>query len=371
MSSSSDSPSRPRFALRSEADGSLTPIAASISIGRADDCDLTIPKSVISRLHARVFLRDGACWIEDPGSTNGTYVNGRRIEAPTPIKPGDAISFDDLPYSLIDQGGPPPDRDRTVIGMRAVSVKPLSELTETMENPGRPQPAPAPAPPPAPAPAAVLEPAPPAASAPPPSAPQLAPRPMPQPTQQASAPPAAGAIPASWAEAGRLEGASHTMAMSAQLLRALTQPQSGTSGVIRAVRASTPAKLPCLIGLNKGSVGQIFLLDGRNGRSKWEIGRDPEADIVLTHESVSGRHAQVLSEGGTWKVVNLMSINGTFVNGRKVLSAYLKTGDKIRLGDAEFAFDAGGDAPVPVDASEAKGFWSRLRGFFARLFGRR
>lgn len=48
----------------------------------------------ISRSHARVTLdRSGFCAIEDLGSTNGTFVNGRRIATPTTLGPGDAIEL--------------------------------------------------------------------------------------------------------------------------------------------------------------------------------------------------------------------------------------------------------------------------------------
>jgi len=45
----------------------------------------------LSRLHARISDRDGHLWIEDLGSSNGTFVNGRRIESETDLHPGDVI----------------------------------------------------------------------------------------------------------------------------------------------------------------------------------------------------------------------------------------------------------------------------------------
>ena len=44
-----------------------------------------------SRHHARIFFKDGAWYVEDVGSTNGTYRNRVKVEAPTKIEKGDSI----------------------------------------------------------------------------------------------------------------------------------------------------------------------------------------------------------------------------------------------------------------------------------------
>ncbi len=51
------------------------------TIGREADNTLSIPEAAVSRYHARVTERDGQWWLHDNGSTNGTLVNGERIEA--------------------------------------------------------------------------------------------------------------------------------------------------------------------------------------------------------------------------------------------------------------------------------------------------
>ncbi len=62
-------------------------------IGRSTRCDITIADRFLSRRHARVF-DSGAGWqIEDLGSRNGTFINGRQIERPTSIQAGDVITL--------------------------------------------------------------------------------------------------------------------------------------------------------------------------------------------------------------------------------------------------------------------------------------
>ena len=66
-------------------------ITDELTMGRAAGCNVTVDDTYASQLHARLFHRDGALHVEDLGSTNGTYVNGRKVDAPTAVKRGDRI----------------------------------------------------------------------------------------------------------------------------------------------------------------------------------------------------------------------------------------------------------------------------------------
>lgn len=63
----------------------------SVVIGRSSSCDLVIDDQVVSRRHARLFLKEGAYHLEDLGSHNGTLLNGRKLAKPEPITPGAVI----------------------------------------------------------------------------------------------------------------------------------------------------------------------------------------------------------------------------------------------------------------------------------------
>jgi phosphoserine phosphatase RsbU/P len=65
--------------------------ADSVVIGRSSSAGLTLVDRSLSRQHSRIFREGDKTLIEDLGSRNGTLLNGRLIEAPTPIRPGDAI----------------------------------------------------------------------------------------------------------------------------------------------------------------------------------------------------------------------------------------------------------------------------------------
>jgi hypothetical protein len=63
------------------------------TVGRAAGCQITLDDTYVSQLHARVFNKDGAWFVEDLGSTNGTYLNTKRVSAPLALKRGDQIKI--------------------------------------------------------------------------------------------------------------------------------------------------------------------------------------------------------------------------------------------------------------------------------------
>jgi len=65
----------------------------SLTIGRADDCDIVLPDRLVSRHHARVYWLDGHYFVEDLGSKNGTHVNGQEIHEPHQLADGDEIQI--------------------------------------------------------------------------------------------------------------------------------------------------------------------------------------------------------------------------------------------------------------------------------------
>ena len=67
------------------------PLKDSLTVGRAATCDVVVSDTYVSNVHARIFQRDGGWWLEDLGSTNGTYMNRTRVSSPTAIGPGDEV----------------------------------------------------------------------------------------------------------------------------------------------------------------------------------------------------------------------------------------------------------------------------------------
>ena len=64
---------------------------SEIVIGRDVNADVVINTAEVSRRHARLHLDSGVYIIEDLGSTNGTFINGQRLNTPIPLRSGDMI----------------------------------------------------------------------------------------------------------------------------------------------------------------------------------------------------------------------------------------------------------------------------------------
>jgi serine phosphatase RsbU (regulator of sigma subunit) len=100
----------------------------SLLIGRQEDAAIVLESLAVSRHHARILCADGDYVVVDVGSSNGTFVNGRRINGPTPLAEGDELQIG--PYVLNLRADPPaepepPDKPDPVIRAE-ISVAPSS-----------------------------------------------------------------------------------------------------------------------------------------------------------------------------------------------------------------------------------------------------
>ena len=106
----------------------------------------------------------------------------------------------------------------------------------------------------------------------------------------------------------------------------------GVSGV-----DSLPAGSALLVVKRGPNAGSRFLLD----RDTTSAGRHPDSDIFLDDVTVSRRHAEFRREGGEFVVIDVGSLNGTYVNREPVDSAVLAGGDEVQIGKFRLVFLTG------------------------------
>jgi len=306
-----------KFSLRKLPNGPEIPLTADLSVGRGADSDLKLVEGSPSRKHARLIVTADSVCVEDLGSTNGTFVNDQRVTVRVPLNSADRIRFDMEEYLF-----------------RVEILEPPSDLTIRRPLPAAP-------PPPAAAPPRTAGPKPPAAGA---AAPATSP------TAAAAAAPAARAapaadlvadsgrvkVPAGWVDNAPSAGGNKTQFMTPEQMEA--ERRRAMAGVIDDA-AHGRVDVPSLIVPGEsGTPTRIQLRASAPGKREWNVGSEGEREILVKRVGVSALHAKIVNDGNRWKVIDQLSANGTFVNGKRCNVSYLASGDRIAFGSVECTF---------------------------------
>ncbi len=106
----------------------VTVTARRVLIGRAEESDVFLPDSMLSRRHAEVERRDDGCYLIDLGSTNGTFLNGERVVGERRLRNGDLIALGESRLLFSDQD-PPAPQDSLLEGAQAFALQDLRSRT--------------------------------------------------------------------------------------------------------------------------------------------------------------------------------------------------------------------------------------------------
>jgi hypothetical protein len=88
-------PARPyKLKMIDPATSQVFPLSEEVTIGRAPGCSVPLADDTyVSQLHARIYIRDGKPFVEDLGSTNGTFLNRDRLSKTMPLRRGDKLQI--------------------------------------------------------------------------------------------------------------------------------------------------------------------------------------------------------------------------------------------------------------------------------------
>lgn len=234
-----------QWALHAEEGDAVYPIEGEVSVGRADDADISIPKEHVSRSHARLVERDNFVWLQDLNSANGTRINDIPLIGGARLYHGDFVSFDKTRFQLIGSGGDLTPVQTFIDPLRGTTSKPPPKQLDTTEF------------------NAVEEP----------------------------------------------------------VVRQDKIPELSETGAF-------------LLGISESVDGEVF----RVGLGETLLGRSEVCDIVIDDSTVSHEHAQIKVRPESVSITNLMSTNGTKINGQDVKTANLEDGDVVRLGRVSLVF---------------------------------
>jgi pSer/pThr/pTyr-binding forkhead associated (FHA) protein len=259
-------------------------------LGRQAECDLLLTEGHASRRHARLSVAEDGVWLEDLGSANGTFINGSRISTKVRLSPGDRLRFDVEEYDF-----------RAPVPVAAAAAPVVVDESKTVYR--------------APDSAAVVA-------------------------------ESSGVYkrPGAWAdpEAFGDGGANKTKFIDPAQMKQMVNSAPATGTV-------NPAAVdgPHLQVVSGGRTGlNIRLAVGDSGNAEWTVGSQADREVQFQDSGVSALHAKIINEGERWKVLDQMSANGTYVNGKRSNVSYLASGDRVRFGPVECIFHATGARPI-------------------------
>ena len=130
-----------------------------------------------------------------------------------------------------------------------------------------------------------------------------------------------------------------TSVFRADLLKEMESGASSAADTSAAGADNLPEGQALLVVKRGPNAGARFLLD----QETTTAGRHPEADIFLDDVTVSRRHAEFRKNGDTFEVVDVGSLNGTYVNREPRNSQELTNGDEIQIGKFRLVFITAGN----------------------------
>lgn len=249
-------------------------LTAEMSIGRQAECDLQLLEGHASRRHAKLTVGDDGVWVEDLGSANGSFINGARITTRTRLNSGDRLRFDVEEFDFHVPAAAAATDEGKTVFRAPDSAAIVAESSVVEKRPG------------------------------------------------------------AWADPDALgEAGNKTRFIDPSQLKQMIDTAPGVEAPLAAIDGP---HLHVVSGSRAGL--NIKMTVGESGAREWTVGSQADREVQFHDSGVSALHAKIVNEGERWKVLDQMSANGTFVNGKRANVSYLSAGDRVRFGPVECIF---------------------------------
>src|SRR5260221_379316 len=140
---------------------------------------------------------------------------------------------------------------------------------------------------------------------------------------------------------------------------------STNGSFVNGVLAAAATDVPVLsVSSGAGTAGRLELKATGGDKQEWSIGSDAARELCLPVSGVSALHARIVRDGERWKVIDQVSANGTYVNGKRCTMSFLNSGDRVAFGPVECSFvlpdrvAVGDQASAGGEAAMRRGGWS-------------
>ena len=267
------------------------PIKPDMVLGRQAECDLQLTEGHASRRHAKLFFAENAVWVEDLNSANGTFINGTKITGKVKLSSGDRLRFDVEEFDFRVPSAAPAAVDDGKTQYREPESAAVNAASSGLYK-----------------------------------------------------------RPGAWADPDAMgDGANKTKFIDpAQLKQMMNNAPPATA--VNTASIDGP-HLHVVSGSRTGL--NIKLTVGESGVKEWTIGSQADREVQFSDSGVSALHAKIVNEGERWKVLDQMSANGTFVNGKRSNVSYLTAGDRVRFGPVECIFQTSRAGGAPRRAASS------------------
>ena len=246
----------------------------SQTLGRHIDCDIVLENEEASRQHARVEIRGGEIYLEDLGSTNGTYLNNKEVRKVSHVVGGDIIRIGEQSFLVLT---PEVSGNDTIFGAR-VAREASSFVVDKSDA-------------------------------------EVTSMRMAYPT------------PPGWSSKDQSAFSDDSKGDEQQLL-----------GLLKARNVDQSNSAAALMVTNGARKHALFVLPKSSADSQWSLGRSAERDITIDEITVSSNHANLTLQDGSWRLDDNDSTNGIKVNGQQTKSSALNPGDRFSVGDVQLLF---------------------------------